>query len=80
MNNTAHTKNTTDNNNPPQLANDYTHEELAAIIESRTNYHDQIHKYDRELLKAAAHTIRQLTKLNQDLDTQLTRKNTTDEN
>ncbi|WNO28342.1 hypothetical protein SEA_PSONYX_32 [Corynebacterium phage PSonyx] len=59
MNNTAHTKNTTDNNNPPQLANDYTHEELAAIIESRTNYHDQIHKYDRELLKAAAHTIRQ---------------------
>lgn len=80
MNNTAHTKNTNDTNNPPQLADDYTNDELAAILESRVNYPDQIGKYDRELLKAAAHTIRQLTKTNQDLNTKLARKKTTNEN
>lgn len=64
MNNTAHTKNTTDKNNPPQLADEYTTDELAAILEARVNYPDQLHKYDRELLKAAAHTIRHLTQIN----------------
>ena len=63
--NGAYTKRSTPLNTSPQLADEYTAEELAAIIESRTNYPDQIHKYDRELLKAAAHTIRQLTRKEQ---------------
>lgn len=63
--NSAYTKQSVPLNETPQLADEYTADELAAIIEARVNFPDQLHKYDRALLASAAHLIRTLTKKEQ---------------
>lgn len=60
--NSAYTKQSAPANESPQLADDYTADELASLLESRVNYPDQLHKYDRALFVAAAWLIRQLTR------------------
>lgn len=64
-NNGAYTKRSTPLNTSPQLADDYTADELASLLESRVNYPDQLHKYDRALFVSAAWLIRQLTRKEQ---------------